>query len=432
MTSLRSRALAVLAILVAGSAASEADVVLDWNEIAVSVLPASETRIVAIAQLAAFEAVNAVTREYQPYLGTIDAPPGTSPEAAAVAAAHAVLRHYVPDRATDLDAARERSLATILDGPAKKAGIAVGESAADAMIALRAADGSAPPEFYQPSSSDPGDWQLTPGCTGGVLFNLRNVTPFGIRRGSQFRLDPPPRLNSWQYAVAYYEVKRVGAMHSVARPQDRADVARFYATVLSTGTWNPIARQLAQARSGSLTQNARTLALLNMAMYDALIGIFDTKYHAPFWRPETAIRAGDTDGNRATRGDPGFTPFIPTPCHPSYPSAHAGASNAARTVLERIYGRAGHLIELSSPAVPGVSLQYTRLDQVTSDIDDARIYGGIHFRFDQEAGTRLGRKVGAYVYRHHLCSREDAHRSKRDRHCHQRSSGCSTTCDWQR
>jgi hypothetical protein len=171
---------------------------------------------------------------------------------------------------------------------------------------------------------------------------------------------------------------------------------------LNLRTWNPVARQIAIAQGRSLAENARAFALLNMAMSDAFISVFDTKYHAPFWRPETAIRAGDADGNVSTRGDPNFAPFVVTPCHPSYASAHASTGYAARAILERVYGRKSHFIVLSSPAVPDVMLEYRRLSQITSDIDDARVYGGIHFRFDQDAGARQGCSVGKYVHRHNL------------------------------
>jgi hypothetical protein len=201
MSRRHSCALVILVALISNSGTSLADAALDWNEIALASLPASDSRTVAITQLAVFEAVNAITQDYEPYLGTISAPPGASAEAAAVAAAHAVLRHYAASEAADLDAARERSLATITDGPSKKAGIGVGMAAAQAMIALRANDGFVPPRFYQPTSSEPGDWQLTPGCPpeGGAFLHLRDVTPFGVRRVRRFRhhctaRNTPPRI----------------------------------------------------------------------------------------------------------------------------------------------------------------------------------------------------------------------------------------------
>jgi hypothetical protein len=403
-------ALLLFIFLAAVSATAKPDAVLDWNDIMLTTLegqtPANETRLAAITQLAVFEAVNAVTGRYEPYIENIRAPHSASAEAAAVASAHRVLRTYVPARATELDAARAKSLAAIADGKSREEGIVVGEEAAKAMIAARENDGSSPEEFYKPDPADldPGEWDLTPGCSsnGGVARQWGRVTPFGLRSVRPFRADPPPSLKSWRYAAAYHEVKRVGGKDSAARPQDRADVARFYAAVLAIRTWNPVARQVAIAKGRSLSQNARALALLNMALSDALVAVFDTKYAMPFWRPETAIRAGDDDGNRATRGDPNFVPFITTPCHPSYASAHASAAYAAREILERVYGRGPHLILLSSPAVPDVTLEYRKFREITTDIDDARIYGGIHFRFDHDAGQRMGRAVGEYIHRHDL------------------------------
>lgn len=401
------RYFSVIALLLI-PAAGRAEVILDWNAIMQATVsgqpPFPQARFAAITHLAVFEAVNAITRDYKPYLGTITASAGASAEAAAVAAAHTVLRNYFPGSAASLDAVRASSLAMIPNNPAKSAGIAVGESAAAAMIAARANDGSGTPAFYMPSSSNPGEWQLTPSCTpaGGAFLHWRNVEPFGLQSASQFRLDAPPALTSNRYTRDYREVKEVGGINSTERPQDRADVARFYAAVSPVGVWNPVARQLSTAQGKSLSQNARDFALLNMAMSDGAVATFDTKYHYNFWRPETAIRSGGIDGNDKTDPDATFVPFIVTPCFPSYPSAHATLSNAARDVLERSYGSGHHSITLSSAAVPGLTLNYRKLEQITEDIDDARVYGGIHFRFDQETGTGLGLRVGDYVFKHNL------------------------------
>jgi membrane-associated phospholipid phosphatase len=387
---------------------ASADAVLDWNKVMVAILgdqpPPLQNRFAAITHLAVFEAVNAVTGDYNPYLGTITASRGASAEAAAIAAAHHVLRNYFPSTAAILDAARASSLATIPDGPAKSAGIAIGETAAARMIAARENDGSGSPASHLPSSSNPGEWQLTPDCpaTGGVFLHWRNVTPFGIRNAAQFRSDQPPALTGARYTRAYKEVKAVGGVDSTERPQDRADVARLYAVLGDAILWNPIARQIAVSRHASLSQNARTFALLNMALSDGGVAVMETKYHYNLWRPETAIRAAGTDGNQRTDPDFFYAPFITTPCFPSYPSGHTSTSYAAREVLERIFGSHGHSMTLSSPAVPGVTLTYSGLHEITSDIDDARVYGGIHFRFDQEAGAEQGRRVGAYVYGHNL------------------------------
>jgi hypothetical protein len=388
-------------------ATASADVVLDWNAVMVATVsgqnPFAQARVAAITQLAVFEAVNAITREYRPYLGTIEAPPFASPQAAAVAAAHSVLRHYVPTAAATLDATRAASLAGIPDGFRKARGIAVGEAAAAAMIARREHDGSLPPAFHVPTSIDPGAWQPTPGCppAGGILLHWGGVTPFGVAHAAQFRSAPPPALSSRTYARDYNEVKEVGDANSPTRPSSRAEVARFYNVVLAVATWNPVVRQAAAARSLSTTDTARVFALLNMAMSDALVSVMETKYHYNFWRPETAIRAGDVDDNPQTDADAAFVPFITAPCFPSYGSAHAAASYAARRVAETLFGDGPSMV-LSNPAVPNVVLWYDSFEEITDDIDDARVYGGIHFRFDQRAGARQGRQIGTWILERHL------------------------------
>jgi hypothetical protein len=396
--------LAAAAAVCLATSMAHADAVVDWNRVMQDALVGQnvlvETRIGAITQLAVFEAVNSITREYKPYADQIVAPPDASIDAATIAAAHAVLKHYLPAKAAILDQAREQSLELILDGYSKNSGLAVGEAAAAVMIQLRANDGSTPLQWYLPTSNEPGEWQPTSSCpaAGGVFAHWGTVQPFGFDNIAPFRLSPPPALKSKRYAEDYNEVMRVGSRYSVKRPQDRADVARFYAAVLTIRTWNPVATQIAIAQGRSPTHTARALALINMAMNDALVAVYYNKYAYTFWRPETAIRNGDNDGNDRTQGDATFEPFITSPCFPSYASAHASAAYAARQVVERIYGPKHHSITLTSAVVPDVTLQYSAIAQITNDIDDARVYGGIHFRFDQEAGAKLGNRVGWLVY----------------------------------
>jgi hypothetical protein len=397
-----------------GAAIAKADVVLDWNVIAVNTAvtngqnPFAQARYAAIVQLAVFESVNAITGEYHPYLGTIVAPPGACPEAAAIQAAYHVLNTYFPMSASTLAAERAKSLASIPDGQAKTDGIATGDAAALAMIALRANDGSSPAQFKIPGPTVPGEWQATPSCpimngvAVGIAFQWQYITPFGIRRASDFLLDPPPALTSRAYTKAYNEVMTVGGIDSTERPQDRANVALFYAAASPTQVFNQAVQQVAQERWHSLSENAQALALMNMAVNDSLIAAFLNKYLYNFWRPETAIHAGATDGNPKTDPDPNFVPFVTTPCFPSYPSNHGSAANSAAEVLRRIYGEGGHSMTLSNSAVPDIVLQYTTFEQITDDISDARVYGGIHFRTDQVAGQRLGDAIGKAVYTHNL------------------------------
>jgi membrane-associated phospholipid phosphatase len=398
-----------------GPAAARADTVTDWNEImqaTVSVAPSNpffQARWGAIVQLAVFEAVNAIVGDCEPYLGTIEAPAWASPDAAAIAAAHGTLVMLRPGSATDLNTARDLWLATIPDGPEKDAGIAVGEEAAMAMLLLRADDGSAQAATvpYTPGT-DPGDWRPTPPANApAFLPGWGLVTPFGLASGDQFRLPAPPALEAGLYANDYNEVKLLGRIDSPFRPQDRTDVARFYAATTPVQAWNSAARQASDAQGKTLSENARIFALLGMAMADGSIATFDTKYHYNFWRPVTAIRAGDTDGNNRTEPDPDWLPLIATPAFPSYPSAHATLSGAARAVLERAFGKDGHAVTLTNPGLPAIVLNYTAWQAITDDIDDARIYGGIHFRFDQEDGAHQGRHVGRYILRNYLRSGDE-------------------------
>jgi hypothetical protein len=395
-----------------GTGPARADTVTEWNAIMQATViapgavpptnPNYQTRWGAIVQLAVFEAVNAIVGDYEPYLGVVEAPAWASTDAAVIAAAHRTLVTLRPDRAADLDILRANWLAAIPNGPAKQAGILAGEDAAAAMLFLRANDGSAGAANtpYTPGT-DPGDWRPLPGQTPQVP-GWGQVTPFGILDVTKFRLPPPPPLNSARYAADYNDVKLLGSLNSPFRPQDRTDVARFYAATSPVAVWNSAARQASAAQGMTLSENAQIFALLAMAMADANIAVWDNKYQYSFWRPQAAIRAGDTDGNPNTVADPDWLPLIPTPPHPSYASGHASTSGAARRVLEYVFGKDGHDVTLTNPTLPGIVLDYTAWDEITDDIDDARIYGGIHFWFDQEAGARLGRHVGSYILEYYL------------------------------
>jgi hypothetical protein len=186
------------------------------------------------------------------------------------------------------------------------------------------------------------------------------------------------------------------------RSVDRTSVARLYAAAGPERIYFPVAQQVSAAQGKSLSENARLFALLAIAIWDSSVACFDTKYHHNFWRPVSAIRAAEADGNQKTGADPDWAPLVFTPPFPSYASGHATFAGAARVVLERVFGEDGHSITLTHPLTPDVVLQYTTFKQITDDIDDARIYGGVHFRFDQEAGAHQGRLVGDYILRHKL------------------------------
>ena len=276
------------------------------------------------------------------------------------------------------------------------------------MLAKRANDGSATAISYTPMNGI-GFWQPTPpNLPAGAFQHWGKITPFGLARPDQFRSPPPPPLTSAEYRRDYNEVKLMGGSHSSERPVDRTNMARFAAMTSPVMLCNSIAVQLATAQMPSLSENARTFALLNMAIADATIAVFDSKYFYHLWRPVTAIRAGNMDPNPKTEGDPTFNTLITTPPYPAYPSGYGGLAAAGRYILERAFGSTQHVIKLSLPTLPGVMLEYTKIRDLTDDIADARVYAGIHFRFDQNEAEVLGLNVAQYVKQNNLrCARED-------------------------
>ena len=411
---LRASTAVLLAGLVSGPApASAQDIVLKWNDIAaraaVVTSPYNQARVMAIVQLSVFEAVNAITGEYEPYLDPATAAAaGASVDAAVIIAAHRALTNYFPTNLT-LDPARDLDLVAIPDGPAKTAGMAAGMAAANAMIALRTTDGSAPLTTFIPSTTLAGDYQLTTGCAAGVFYNWQNVTPFGIPDATAFLLDPPASLGSQRYTKDYYEVMTVGSSTSTDRPADRAEVARLYAASSPSFLLSMATRQISTAKGLSLTENARALALIMMGISDSLVASFYNKYHYNVWRPETGIRNGASDGNGKTDGDAGFATFIPTPCFPSYPSNHASGTGGGLEVMRRLFGAAGHDITITNNvpvlgSLPAATItrQYSQLKAIADDVDDARVYGGIHWRFDQVGGNVLGRAIATEVVKNNL------------------------------
>jgi hypothetical protein len=389
---------------------SRADIVIDWNVIATNAAPAAgknpleQSRIYAMTHAAIYDALNAIDRRYRPYALDRRAEPGASPEAAVAAAAHDVLVALLRTQLATLDAAYESSLAGIADGPAKTDGIAIGQAAAAAILALRDADGSSAPMPYTPGTG-PGDYQLTPpNFAPAVLPGWGNVTPFALTRGAQFRLSPPKFLDltSNRYTADYNEVKAIGELNSATRTAAQSEIARFWYEGSPTG-WNRIARVVAAQQAIDMWQNARLFGLLNFAMADGFIAGFDSKYHYNFWRPITAIRAGATDKNPATVADADWTAFLVTPAAPDYPSTHSVLGAAAAEVLARFFGADAISFTATSGApFPGITRSFTSFSQAAQENADSRIYAGIHFRTACRHGLSQGKKVGRYVFKHAL------------------------------
>src|SRR5215469_18332788 len=284
---------------------SVADVVTDWNQSAgacvleAKIYPFAGTRVMAIVHTAMFDAINSIEGRYTPYKFKVSAPPGSSADAAGVAAANAALLQLFPEQKAALDAAYEASVAAIPDGAGKTTGIAVGEEVAAKVMASRASDGADAANTFRPVTT-PGTYTTT---TVPIGTQWGSVTPWVMKSGSQFRPGPPPSLSSAEWAADYNEIKEVGAKKSTRRTSEQTEIARFW-TITGPQSFDPIVRQLAAAPGRSLSQNARLFALVEMAVADSYIAVFDAKYMYVFWRPITAIRNGDIDGNDATERDP--------------------------------------------------------------------------------------------------------------------------------
>ena len=392
-----------------------ADVVLDWNVIALRTTAAApfnpplETRNLAIVHAAMFDAVNSITREFRPYAVTRRAPAGASPEAAAIAAAHAALLRLYPEQQSMVDAAYNESIARIHAGPGKASGIDVGNAVAGRILAMRASDGAAAAvgAGYTPGER-PGDWMPTPpGFLPALDPGWGSVQPFFLRHGAQFRPGPPPALKSMRYSRDFDEIRAIGSIGSVTRTQDQSDLARFWIATAAQN-WNPVARQVGVAQGRTLSQNARALALLNLAGADAFIAAWDAKFAYNQWRPVTAIRAADADRNPATDADPSWTPLLVTPPFPDYIAGHTTYAGAAQRVLEHVFGKhPGAVMTLTSVTAPGVVETYTTFKEIADGVVDARVWGGIHWRTSSVRGRTVGEEIGRYVVGRFLEARDD-------------------------
>ena len=376
------------------------NVVTDWDEKAVSLVqtgtvrpPFTSHRTMAILHVAMFDAINSIEPRYKPYMVKLPAAPDISKEAAAAAAAHAVLVKLVPDAGADVQATLASSLATVPEGEAKAKGIQLGQEVAAKILAARENDGASAPDAYRPRTK-PGIYIPTAMPVG---WQVASMTPFVLASPSQFRAKPPPSLKSAEWARDYNEIKDLGAKNSMQRTAQQTEDARFWLLV-GPRAYHPMPRQIVIAKNMDLLESARFMALFSMAMVDCGIAFFDAKYKYEFWRPITAIRNGDIDGNPATERDASWEPIDATPLHPEYPCAHCVQSSTAAAVIQRLLGSdAIPEVALTSPLVPGVTHHFTNLRAFTDEVANARIYAGFHYRFSTIAGREMGQKIGAYV-----------------------------------
>jgi hypothetical protein len=388
------------------------EVVLTWNEATLKAIRAEKTppplaaRQLAMVHVAIYDAVNPIRCTHETFRIDADPQPGTSPVAAAAAAAHRVLIDLYPDRTRQFDDLLARSLEAVRDRNARQKGVSFGRSVAREVLAWRAEDGS-DREVEYVRRREAGAWNPTPPAYAPPLApHWPAVAGFAIRRGSQFRPEGPPKVTSSKYAEAFQEVKRLGGKSSTARTRDQTEIAHFWAdgegTVTPPGHWNRIAQDVSRRRGLTLAENARLFALLNIAMADVAIACWDCKYHFNMWRPVQAIPEAHRDDNPDTDPDPTWEPLLPTPPFPAYTSGHSSFSAAGATVLAAYFGTDDVRFETTSEGLPGVTRKFDGFWAAAEEAGMSRIYGGIHWQFDNTDGLAGGRKVARYVVENFL------------------------------
>jgi hypothetical protein len=353
----------------------------------------------AYMHIAIYDSVNAIEGGYTVFaVSPANVPRGASAEAATVEAAYRTLKSLYPAQAAYLDAQYAASLATIPDGQAKLEGIAVGAEVATLFLASRVGDGRGANVTYTPGTG-PGAWIPTSPAPPASVW-LSQMRPFAIECPSQFRPEPPPRLDSDEWANDYNEVKRIGALNSTERTPEETTLGRFF---LDPGVpqVGGALRQLAIESQLSLKDDARLFAQAYVAQADATIAGWDSKYHYGFWRPITAIRAGDTDGNSNTDADPTWTPLSTTPNHPEYLSAHAFVDGAWTETLRLFFGTKRLHVTMRSTTT-GTAMSFSRTDEIVRAVEDARVFAGFHYRTSCVRGAVLGKKVAKYVAKNYF------------------------------
>ena len=383
------------------------DVILQWNRVLMETVltpgqhPATimQVRSYAIMHAAMFDAVNSIEGSYTPYLTDVPGSKNASIEAAAAQAARDVLAALYPTRVEVFDAELAVSLQGIEENRAQQ-GIRVGQIVAEQMLAARANDGwtATPPAYVLPAT--PGNWQPTPGAA--TFTHYPYVTPFGIQSGTQFAPSAPPSMTSQKYAADLNEVKEIGAANSLTRTPDQTKVAQLWANV-NTPTnfllvWNNVARTVSVERELTTVEKARLFALTNIALHDALLTTFTAKFQHGIWRPVTAIRRADEDGNANTTADPSWSSLINAPPYPSYAGNMAAIGTSQATILAMFFGRDDISFQHTWAGAGGATRSYAGFGAMANEQERARVYGGIHFTFDNVAGQSVGRNVANYIF----------------------------------
>jgi len=374
-----------------------ADAVTDWNTKAGEIVsdaklgPQPASRVLAIVHTAMYEAANAITKRYPASERKLQAAPGASVDAAIAAAARTTLVTLLPSQSAAIDSAYEAAIGKAADAARTRAGTALGEQAAAAVLSLRADDGAAARETYRPYTA-PGVYVPT---VIPAVPQWSQRKPWLMTSAAQFRPGPPPKLSSDVWARDYNEIKALGSRNSTQRSAAQTDIARFWEAAVPSIYYGPV-HSVANVAGREVTQNARLFAAVAQAMDDALIALFDAKYYYNFWRPVTAIRNGDLDGNDATERDPSWTSFIDAPMHPEYPCAHCILVGAVCTVLQAEIGSGPvPTLTTTSPTAKGAARSWKTTEDLMQEVANARIYQGVHYRNSTEVGLSMARQVGA-------------------------------------
>lgn len=382
-------------------ASASAVEVAAWNRIASDLVaanqpPPAQVRSMAMVQIAVHDALNAIEPRYEAYEHAASAP-GASLAAAVASATHDVLVQVVPSAAGSAADAYARRLSSIDDGPAKAAGIAVGRAAAAAIVARRSTDdlAAAIGKPYTAAAAAPGVYQPTPPLNVVIGAGIGEILPFALPSAADVRSPAPHPTRSDAYAEQYHEVKELGSAESGVRTTQQTETARFWYDA-ATREWHGAARQALADGGADEWQAARVLALVGVAMFDATVASLETKFQSNYWRPITAIHAGDADANDATRGDPAWTPLCVTPPFPEHNSTHAATAAAAAGVLARTLGDE-HVFTVASPTLADVTRTYRRFSEAAREEALSRIYCGIHFRHAMDTGLAQGEAVAGHV-----------------------------------
>lgn len=383
---------------------SEERAVADWSLIAQNAIvavgrkfPGEAAVYMGIVHAAIYDVVVAIEGGYRPYAITPTVPPHTSMEAAVATAAHRVLVGRFPEQRAGLDDLFLAYMNALPDTEAKTNGILVGGEVGTEMLLLRANDGLDSTVPYVQRPPGPGVYEPT-GPATPLGTRLPHVLPLALDNASRFRPHGPPALHSRGYAHDFNEVKNLGRLDSSVRSVEETAVARFW-TDHDIPQWNRSLLRLAEARGLTAIETARMLAMAHVAGGDAMIGCFDAKYHYLSWRPVHAIPRAGTDGNSRTLPDSMWQPLLPTPNHPEYPSAHACHTTAIAEALESFFGPGRIRFSMDS-LVTSETREYKRFRDVVVEVNNARVWAGFHFRYSQDDGSRLGRKVARFVTRH--------------------------------